>query len=130
MPVTTVGRNFNYFNYVSDDGSTYNMKADQVWGNLAASGGTAASAPRSYGRASRRRQPRRATYRDPTSFRTFSGPVFTSAAYAALVVGTATITRYFPGAETGVVYTLVKKTPEKLPTSVVGRQDGQDTLAT
>lgn len=129
MAVTTSERLFNYFTYTSDDGSTYNLRADQAWGQLAASGGTAASAPRAYGRASRRRAPRKATYRDASSFRTFTGPVFTAAAYAALVIGTSTVSRQLKGASTPVTYTLIKKTPEKIPTTVVGRQDTQDTLA-
>lgn len=129
MAVTTSERLFNYFNYASDDGSSYNLRADQAWGQLAASGGTAASSPRAYGRSSRRRTPRKAIYRDPSSFRTFTGIVFTSAAYAALVIGTSTVSRQLKGASTPVVYTLIKKIPEKIPTTVVGRQDTQDTLA-
>jgi hypothetical protein len=129
MAVTTSERLFNYFNYTSDDGSVYNMRADQAWGQLAASGGTAASAPRAYGRASRRRAPRKAVFRDANSFRTFTGTVFTAAAYAALVIGTTTITRQLKGASTLVNFVCIKKVPEKIPTTVVGRQDLQDTLA-
>lgn len=129
MAVTTSARLFNYFNYVSDDGSTYNMRADQAWGQLAASGGVAASAPRAYGRASRRRAPRKFIYRDASSFRTFTGVVFTAAAFTAGTIGSSTITRQLPGASTLVTFTLIKKVPEKIPTTVVGRQDLQDTLA-
>lgn len=129
MP-TTSARNFNYFSYVSDDGNTYNMRGDQLWGNAAASGGTAAGAHPAYGRQSRRRHPRKVTFRDALSFRTFTATVYTAAAYAALSIGSSTSTRFLPGAATGVVFTLVAKQPEKIPTSVVGRQDTQDTLAT
>lgn len=129
MPVTTSERLFNYFNYVSDDGSTYNLRADQAWGQLAASGGTAASAPRAYGRGSRRRQPRKVIFRDASSFRTFTGVAFTTAAYNAIVIGTTTITRQLKGASTLVNFVAIKKVPEKIPTTVVGRQDLQDTLA-
>ncbi|HLZ25661.1 MAG TPA: hypothetical protein VKQ30_26345 [Ktedonobacterales bacterium] len=129
MSVTTSARLFNYFLYNSDDGSTYNLKSDQAWGQAAASGGAAATATRSYGRASRRRAPRKVVFRDAGSFRTFTAPVFTTAAYNALVIGTTTLTRFLPGASTGVTYTCIKKIPEKLPTSVIGRQDLQDVLA-
>jgi hypothetical protein len=130
MAVSTAERNFNYFTYASDDGTSYNMRGDQTWGNAAASGGTAAGNHPEYGPRSRRRSPRLAVFRDPGSFRTFTGVVYTTAAYAALNVGSSTVTLKLKGAETGVVYTLVKKTPERIPSTVVGRQDGQDSLAT
>jgi hypothetical protein len=128
MP-TTSARNFNYFSYLSDDGNTYNMRGDQLWGNGAPSGGTAAGAHPAYGRQSRRRHPRKVTFRDPGSFRTFTAAVYTPTAYAALSIGSTTTSRFLPGSATAIVYTCVAKTPEKVPTSVVGRQDLQDTEA-
>lgn len=75
MAVTTSEPLVNYFNYASDDGSAYNLRANQAWGQAAASGGTAANSPRAYGRSSRRRSTRKAIFRDPLSFRTFTGVV-------------------------------------------------------
>lgn len=129
MAVTTSARNFNYFSYVSDDGTTYNLKGDAVWGAAAASGGAAAGAHPAYGRASRRRAPRKAIFRDPTSFRTFTGTIYTAAAFTAINIGSTTVTRQLPGASTGVVFTCIKKIAEKIPTTVIGRTDLQDTLA-
>lgn len=128
MP-TTVARNFNYFTYASDDGRSYNIKADQAWGQLAASGGTAAGNNAFYGRPTRRRRPRMAFFRDPADFRTFRGIVFTIAAYNAIAIASTTITRFYPGTQTGVVFTCYAKTAERIPTSVIGRQDTQETLA-
>lgn len=118
-----VQRNWNYFQYHSDDGTTYALRADQDWGNDAASGGALAAGQPAYGRATRRRTPRRLIFRDPTTFRTFSGPAFTAAAYAAATVGTTTHSVSVPGNVAAIVYTLVKKEPERIPSTVVGRQD-------
>lgn len=128
MPVT-VARNFNYFTYASDDGRNYNLKADQAWGQLAASGGTAAGANAFYGRPTRRRRPRYAFFRDGTSFRVFRGVVFTTAAYNAIAIASTTVSRVYPGTQTAVNFTCFSKTAERIPTSVIGRQDTQETLA-
>src|SRR5689334_15868160 len=118
-----VQRNWNYFTYVSDNGNNYAVRADQDWGNNVLFGGAAAGGNQAYGAQTTRRSPRRAIFRDPTTFRTVSGPVFTAAAYAALVVGTTTYDVALPGNAGTTAYTLVKKTPERIPSTVVGRQD-------
>lgn len=117
--------NFNYSQYVSDDGTTYCLKASQEWISAAGNPGGSAtcSANPAYGRATRRRAPRKVIYRDPTTFRTRTVPVFTSAAYSALDVGAATLSVFVPGEAGAVTYTLVKKIPERIPSTVVGRQD-------
>lgn len=120
MPATQ--RNFNYFSYASDDGTTYNLRADQDWGTNAVSGLTARGAHPAYGRATRRRHPRKFIYRDPTTFRTFSGPVGTATAYAAAALGD-TVAIFVPGEVAAVNYELVKKVPEAVPSTIVGRQD-------
>ena len=117
-----VQRNFDYFAYDSDDATSYCLKGDDDWGNNADSGGTACAGEPAYGRATTRRSPRFAIYRDPTTFRTFRGVVYTPAAYAALTVGTDTVAITYPGSATPQNYTLVKKVPEKIPSTVVGRQ--------
>ena len=122
-----VQRNFDYFAYESDDATTYCLRADEDWGNNAASGGAACAGAPAYGRATSRRAPRKAIYRDPQTFRTFTEPVFTPTAYAALTVGTSTWAVNVPGLATTVSYTLVKKVPERIPSTVVGRQDTDHT---
>lgn len=115
--------NYDYFAYESDDGSTYCKRSDDDWGNNADSGGAACAGAVAWGADSARRSVRKAIYRDPTTFRTRTLPVFTAAAYAALTVGTDTLSVAIPGSETASTYTLVKKVPEKVPSTVVGRQD-------
>jgi len=115
--------NYDYFAYESDDGTTYCKRSDDDWGNDAASGGAACAGAVAWGGDSRRRSTRKAIFRDPTTFRTRTLPVFTAAAYAALTVGTDTLTVAIPGSATAATYTLVKKVPEKVPSTVVGRQD-------
>jgi hypothetical protein len=121
--VPAVQRNFDYFAYVSDDSTTYCLRADDDWGNNSASGGAACAGAVAYGRATSRRAPRKAIYRDPQTFRTVTEPVFTPTAYAALTVGTSTLLVAVPGLATTISYTLVKKVPERIPSTVVGRQD-------
>lgn len=117
-------RNFNYARYASDDGTNYCLKADQNWITGAALSGAAACAGApAYGRATTRRSPRKLTFRDPATFRTVVEPAFTAAAYAAAIVGTTTYDVHVPGNVAVVTYTLVKKTPEKVPSTVIGRQD-------
>lgn len=118
-----VQRNFDYFSYDSDDGTSYCLKGDEDWGNNAASGGSACAGEIAYGRATARRSPRYAIFREPTTFRTFRGVVYTPAAYAALTVGTTTYAVSLPGNAAPVNYTLVKKVPERIPSTVVGRQN-------
>jgi hypothetical protein len=116
-------RNFNYSAYESDDTVTYCLKADQAWISFADSGAAACAGAPAYGRATRRRAPRKAIYRDSTTFRTVTEPVFTAAQYAALTVGTDTYDVHVPGNTATVSYTLVKKVPERIPSTVIGRQD-------
>ena len=127
--MVAVQPNFNYSQYVSDDGTTYCLKASQEWisegGNPG--GSAACSANPAYGRATRRRAPRKVIYRDPTTFRTRTVPVFTPTAYAALDVGSATLAVAVPGETGTVTYTAVKKVPERIPSTVVGRQDPDHT---
>lgn len=120
MPATQ--RNFNYYTYVSDDGTTYNVRASVEWAAVGAHGLAARTdgAPRLI--ASKSQKPRQFTYRDATTFRTISGPVGTAAAYGAAALGDDLVV-FVPGLAAGVTYDLVKKSPERVPTSIVGRQD-------
>lgn len=116
-------RNFGYSQYVSDDGTTYCLKADANMIALSGLGGAACSGNPAYGRATTRRSPRKAIYVDPATFRTLTTPVFTASDYAALTVGTSTVAVHVPGETATVTYTLKKKVAERIPSTVIGRQD-------
>jgi hypothetical protein len=115
-------KNLGFFSYDSDDATSYCLKGDKEWGDAAASGGSACTGEPAYGRATTRRAPRFVIFRDPTTFRTFRGVVYTPAAYAALTVGSSTRSITLPGSATPQTYTVVKKVPEKIPSTVIGRQ--------
>jgi len=121
MPATQ--RNWNYYDYVSGDGQTYSIRASEEWAAVAAHGLTLTTTARPRYIASAQQRPRKALYRDNTTFRTTSGPVGTSADWDALTLTTDTITVAVPGLATGVTYNLLKKIPEKIPVISVGRQD-------
>jgi hypothetical protein len=118
-------RNFNFSQYVSDDGTTYCLKASQEWISAAGNpgGSVTCSGNPAYGRATTRRSPRKVVYRDATTFRTVTVPVFTPTAYAAISVGSSTLPIMIPGETGSVTYTAVKKVPERIPSTVIGRQD-------
>lgn len=120
MPATQP--NFSYYTYESDDGTTYNLRAQVEWAAYAAHGLAARTngAPRFV--PSKSQTPRTFIYRDPTTFRTRSGPVGTAADYAAADLGDV-IAVYVPGLAATVNYELVKKVPERVPTTIVGRQN-------
>jgi hypothetical protein len=115
-------RNLGFFSYDSDDGTSYCIKGDALWGADGDSGGSACAGEPAYGAATTRRSPRYAIFRDPTTFRTFKSVVYTPAAYAALTIGTSTQLVTLPGSVTQQSYTLVKKVPERIPSTVIGRQ--------
>ncbi len=116
-------RNFGYSQYVSDDGTTYCLKADANMIGTSGLGGAACSGNPAYGRATNRRAPRKAIYVDGTTFRTVTTPVFTATAYAALTVGSSTLAIHVPGETATVTYTLKKKVAERIPSTVIGRTD-------
>jgi len=114
-------RNWNYYTYESDDGTTYNIRATVEWAAVGAHGLAARTtgAPRYI--ASKQQSPRKVIYQDATTGRTTQGPVGTAAAYAALDIGDTTSV-IVPGNALGVTYDLVKKVGERVPRSIVGVQ--------
>jgi hypothetical protein len=124
-------RTYNYYNYVSDDGNTYAVRADAAWGTTdsATSGGAAATAGNGYGKDSRRRHKRYGIFTSP-AYRSFKGVFFTAAAFAAATLNTTTVTRYVPGLEDTVTFTLRTKVAEKLSRGSLARTSlGQDAAA-
>jgi hypothetical protein len=110
--------NFDYYSYESDDGTTYNLKAEVTWAGITehALAARANGQPRLI--ASGSQQPRKVTYVDLTTGRSKTGPIGTAAAYAAIDIGD-THTFAVPGSATAVSYTVARKTGEKVPGSVV-----------
>lgn len=111
-------RNFGYFTYVSDDGTSYNLKADAAWAAIGAHGLAARANDQPRYIASGLQRPRKVRYVDLTTGRSIEGPVGTAAAYAALSIGD---THAFAvhGSGTAVTYTLAAKVGEKVPGSVI-----------
>ena len=114
-----VERNWNYYDYVSDDGNTYSLRASEEWVALGTSGLVLADGSNPRLIASKTQRPRRFIYRDPTTFRTISGPVADAATYTTEAIGSA-VSVSVPGLATAVTYNLVKKVPERVPTTIVG----------
>lgn len=110
-------KNWDYFSYQSADGTTYNIRADADWAAVAAHGLAARADGQPRYIASGNQKPRRATYVDLTTGRSRSGPIGTSTAFDALVIGS---TQNFAvqGGGTAIAYTLVRVTGEKVPGSV------------
>jgi len=110
-------KNFDYYTYVSDDGTSYNIRADEDW--AAVTGHDLALRVSGQPRfiASKSQRPRKATYVDLTTGRSRSGPIGTATAFAALTIGD-TQTFAVSGGATPITYTLVSKVGEKVPGSV------------
>lgn len=110
-------RNFNFFTYESDDGNSYNLKADVVWAAIAGHGLAARVSGQPRFIETGAKKPRKVRYTDLTTGRSVTGPVGTAAAYAALAIG-ATQTFTIVGSATAVTYTLTSKTGERVPTDL------------
>jgi hypothetical protein len=127
MSFTAKSRNFNWFRYVDDSGLNWAVRADAVWGALAASGLAAFNAADPvWGRQTRRRAIRTATYQDNVTFRTVRLPFGTAAAFTA---APATVAITVPGLETAITYSLKRKTAEKKPTPAAVRQSTEAVAA-
>ena len=110
-------KNWDYFSYESADGTTYNMRADQDWAAISAHGLAARANGQPRYIASGAQRPRKAKYVDLTTGRSRSGPIGTSTAFDALVIG-ATQDFAVQGGATPISYTLVAVTGERVPGSV------------
>jgi hypothetical protein len=105
--------NFSLYTYVDDNGVSWNKRGEKEAVRQAVDGSSAAGAHPGWGRTSTRHSPRTITYVDGTTFRTKRVVFYTAAAYAAITLGTSTLTFTIPGSATGVVYTADKKTAER-----------------
>lgn len=110
--------NFGYFTYESGDGTTYNIRAGAEWAAVAAHGLAARANGQPRFITTGRRKPRSVTYSDVTTGRTKTGPVGTVAAWTAIAIG-ATQDFHVSGEAAAVTYTVVRKSDEKIPGSVI-----------
>lgn len=114
-------KNFSYFTYVDDDGTTWNKRGEVDAAANAIDGSSALTAGAPVWQESGRRQHcRKAIFFDPTTFRTRAIPVYTAAAYAA-ITGTSTLAVHVPGETATVTYNLGEKVPEKKPVAKASR---------
>lgn len=116
-------RNYDYSDYLSDDGTHYCVKADAAWIADSNSGGASCTTAIAYGRDTTRRHKRAVIHRDATTFRTVKGPVFTPTAYAALSATPVSRSIHVPGETATVTYAQDALIPEKLGRTVITRQD-------
>ncbi len=105
-------KNFSLFTYTDDQGTDWNKRGELDAIRNAVDGSTAFGANPSYGKETRRHHTRKAIYQDPTTFRTKTCIIYTAAAFAALTVGTSTLSFKVEGNTAAVVYTLAELKPE------------------
>lgn len=105
-------RNFKWYRYVDDSARNWAIRADSNWGDNTDSGlATFNVDDPPFGPQSKRHHPRKAVYRDSTTFRVVVLVMGTAAAYAA---APSTVAIHVPGETATVTYSLVDKVPEKL----------------
>src|SRR5512142_3219053 len=110
-------KNFELFKYVDDDAVNWNKRGEVEAVRQAVDGSAAAGAYpvwRDTGNGKGYRA-RRIVYQDATTFRTKTVLFYTAAAYAAIVLGTDTLSFPVEGVVTAVTYTAIRKIPEHKP---------------
>jgi len=112
--------NWSLYKYVDNNGVSWNKRGEKEAVRQAVDGSAAPGAFPNWGRSSTRHQARSITYVDGTTFRTKRVTFYTAAAFAAVVLGTDTLTFTIPGSATGVVYTASKKNDERSPKATAG----------
>lgn len=113
--------NRQFWTYVDGNGVSWNKmgKIDAACNALDGSAAAVSGQP-DYPRANRRRQPRRAIFTDPTTFRTAQCVIYTDAAFAALS-GASTLAVHVQGETAAVTYDLTQKIPDKAPIRATSR---------
>ena len=113
--------NRKFWTYVDGNGMSWNKMGKIDAGCNAVDGSAAAVAGQpDYPRATRRRQPRRAIFQDPTTFRTAQCIIYTEAAFSALS-GTSTLAVPVQSQTGTVAYDLIQKVPDKSPIRATSR---------
>lgn len=114
-------KNFNYFTYVDNNGTTWNKRGPIDTAINAIDGSTAltAGAP-VWTDTGRKKHCRKAVFFDPGTFRTIRFPVYTAAAFAA-ITGATTLAVNVPGETAARTYSLAEKIDEKQPVGKTSR---------
>jgi hypothetical protein len=112
-------KNFTLFTYVDDGAVNWNIRGEldavrNAVDGSAAAGGHPPFVP------SRRHEPRKIVYRDATTFRTKTLIIYTAAAFAAITVGSSTLSFPVEGETAAVTYTATKKIGERNPSATPG----------
>jgi len=115
-------KNFDLFTYLDDNAQSWNKRGESDAIRNAVDGSTAFGAHPAWGAETPRHRVRRAVYQDPTTFRTKSIIVYTPTAFAALTVGSSTLSFKVEGNTAAVVYTLAQKIAERQPSAKAARQ--------
>lgn len=105
-------KNFKYQTYVDDDGTSWNLRAEDGGAASAVDGHAAAVATQPVWERKRRNQPRTITYMDSTTGRTIRPVFFTAAAFAGVAKGDIVAVQV-AGLATTVNYAAVQKHGEK-----------------
>lgn len=107
--------NFATFTYVDNAGHSWNKRGLLDTAQNAIDGSTPFNAGNpTWPRKSRRYSPREAVFQDPTTLRTRTAVIYTSAAAAALT-GTSTLAVAIQGEATPISYNFTGLNPERVP---------------
>ena len=115
-------KNFQLYTYVDDNAVSWNKRGEADAIRNAVDGSAAFGAHPNWGRETRRHSVRKVIYQDGTTFRTKTIIVYTPTAFAAITVGTSTLSFMVEGEATAVVYTASHKVPERQPSAQAARQ--------
>lgn len=107
-------KNSKLYQYTDDNAVNWSVRGPIDTGINAVDGNQPLSTDPVWGKQTLRRHVRMAIFQDPSTFRTVRFPVFTAAAFTALVAG-ATIARNVEGETATVNYDFVEKIAEKQP---------------
>jgi len=104
-------RNMSFFDYLDDNGVHWNVQGEDGGPGSAIDGHATDYTLTKWGKQTRKRHVRYATFYDPATFRTYRTVVYTPTAYAAIVNAT-TVSVPVAGGATSVTYNLAGKTGE------------------
>lgn len=113
-------KNFLLYTYTDNTGQAWNKRGEKDAIRNAVDGSAAAGGHPGWGRETRRHSTRKIIYQDGTTFRTKTVIFYTAAAFAAITLGTSTLSWMIEGETVAVVYTAAKAIPERLPKATAG----------
>jgi hypothetical protein len=108
-------KNFQLFTYVDDDGVSWDKRGELDAVRNAVDGSTAFGGNPVWAKESRRNHVRKIIYQDATTFRTKTCIFYTAAAYAAITLGTSSLSFPVEGEATAVLYVAREKISERKP---------------